>query len=310
MDYAGEEAIIGRLGRSQHGAMSLAQLTEAGVSRRAVERRLRRGQLVRLGSGLYVVNGTPTSIRRDMHVALLATNRLAALSHESAGELHHFSYMPRGRVVVTVSRSAQYRIPADRVHRKADLRPEHIVVVDGLRSTSRARTMVDVAAALGRRRLERVLDDQLASGDLTYDAIVVMFNSLARRGRDGIGLLRPLLEVRGDGYVAPSSLLEARFLELVRDHCLPEPSRQHLPPWAVVDGIGRVDFAYPQRRLLVEVDGRRWHSRDQANEEDRFRDQQAVATGWRVLRYTWAQVTRQASYVADNLRATLSQQAA
>ena len=290
--------------------MSLAQLTEAGVSRRAVERRLRRGQLVRLGSGLYVVNGAPPSIRQDMHVALLASSGLAALSHESAAELHRFSYVPRGRVVVTVSRSSRHRIPADRVHRKADLRAEHIVVVDGLRSTSRARTMVDVAAALGRRRLERVLDDQLSSGDLTYGAIVAVFNSLARRGRDGVGLLRPLLEVRGDGYVAPSTLLEARFLELVRDHCLPEPSRQHLPPWAVVDGIGRVDFAYPQRRLLVEVDGRRWHSRDQANEEDRFRDQQAVATGWRVLRYTWAQVTRQASYVADNLRATLSQQAA
>lgn len=310
MDDTGEEAIIGRFGRSQHGAVSLEQLADAGVSRPAVDRRLRQGRLIRRGSGLYVVNGAPPSIRQDMHIALLATNGTAALSHESAAELHRFSFMPRGRVVLTVSRRAHHRIEADRVHRKADLRPEHIVEIEGLRATSRARTMVDIAAALGRHRLERVLDDQLGSGHLTYGEILAMFNALARRGRDGIGLLRPLLEVRGDGYVAPSSLLEARFLELVRDYGLPEPSRQHLPPWAVVDGIGRVDFAFPVERLLVEVDGRRWHSRDRANEEDRFRDQQAVATGWRVLRYTWAQVTRHASYVAGNLRATLAQPAA
>ena len=310
MDDTDGERIIGRLGRAQHGAMSLGQLTEAGVSQREVERRLDRGQLIRQGSGLYVVNGAPPSVRQRMHVAVLATTGVAALSHESAAELHGFSFMPRGRVVITASRRAHHRIPADRVHRKADLRPEHIVVVEGLEATSRARTMVDIAASLGRRRLERVLDDQLAGGDLSYGEIVAMFNALARRGRDGIGLLRPLLEVRGDGFVAPSSLLEARFLELVRDHGLPEPTRQHLPPWALSDGIGRVDFAYPYRRLLVEVDGRRWHSRDAANEEDRFRDQQAVAAGWRVLRYTWAQVTRQASYVAANLRSTLARPAA
>ena len=44
--------------------------------------------------------------------------------------------------------------------------------------------------------------------------------------------------------MAPSSVLEARFVELIRDFGLPEPTRQHLPPWAVGEGIGRVDFAY------------------------------------------------------------------
>ncbi len=310
MAHAQAEEIIGQLGRRQHGALSLHQLVEAGVPLREVERRLERGQLVRCGSATYVVNGTPRSTRQRMHIACLASSGAAVLSHETAAHLLGFSYVPRGLVVLTVGLGAQHRLPADRVHRKSDLRPPFVTTIDGLPLTTRARTLIDLAAVLGWRRLERILDDQLSSGLLTYLELVAVFNAIARRGRRGIGKMRPLLEVRGEGYVAASSELEQRFIELVRAHGLPEPTRQHLPPWAIEDGIGRVDFAYPDRRLLIEVDGRRWHSRDSANEEDRYRDQLAVASGWRVLRYTWTQIAESSAYVADNLRATLARAAA
>jgi hypothetical protein len=171
--------------------------------------------------------------------------------------------------------------------------------------TSPSRVLIDVAIRLGSGRLERVLDDVLASGRVDPDELITTFNRLARRGRPGSGRLRPLLEVRLDGRVLPASTLEAAFLRLVRMHDLPEPERQHLPPWAVHDGVGRVDFAYRHHRLLVEVDGRRWHSRDRAFDQDRRRDQEAVMSGWRVLRFTWRQVTREPLEVAAAVRTVL-----
>ncbi len=301
------EEIIGGLGAGQHGTVSYQQLVERGVAVREIERRLRRGALLRRSEGIYVINGSPDSIRQRMWLAMLAPTAMeVALSHESAAELHRFAFVPRGRVVLTMAPTAQHRRPVDRVHRYQDLRPGFTTVVDGLRVTTRERTMIDLAAVLRPARLERVLDDQLSSNGLAYIGLVGVFNAMARRGRRGIGRLRPFLEVRGDGYVAPTTELEARLVGIVRDHDLPEPSRQHLPPWAVAEGIGRVDFAYADYRVLIEVDGRRWHSRDVANEQDRFRDQQAAAAGWLVLRYTWTQITKSPSYVAKNLKSVLA----
>ncbi len=85
----------------------------------------------------------------------------------------------------------------------------------------------------------------------------------------------------------------------------PTLSANTFPQWAVHDGVGRVDFAYPHERLLVEVDGRRWHSRDQAFDHDRRRDQEAVMAGWRVLRFTWRQVSQQPTEVAHAVRTVL-----
>jgi hypothetical protein len=298
--------LIGELGRTQYGVVALDQLRARGVGRREIERRVRRGSLLGVAAGVYVINGSPPSTRQRMVIATVGASRRTALSHESAAELHRFHFVPRGRVVVTIGRAGQHRRPADRVHCKEDLRPVFCCAVDGLPTTTAERTLVDLASVLWPDRLERVLDDLLATDRVVYRDLIGVFNALARRGRNGIGRLRPLLEVRGEGYVAPSSTLEAGFVKLIDRFDLAQPTRQHLPPWAVADGIGRVDFAYPDRRLLIEVDGRRWHSRDQANEHDRFRDQQAVAAGWRVLRYTWTQVSERPRYVAKNLEATLA----
>ena len=58
---------------------------------------------------------------------------------------------------------------------------------------------------------------------------------------------------------------------------------------------GRRDFVYQRQRVILELDGRRWHSRDQDFETDRERDNAAVLAGYRPLRFTWRQVTRERS---------------
>jgi very-short-patch-repair endonuclease len=66
-----------------------------------------------------------------------------------------------------------------------------------------------------------------------------------------------------------------------------------------------VDFVWPAQRLVVETDGRAYHATRRAFEEDRRRDQQLALAGYRVLRFTWDQVTREPRDVAETVRRLL-----
>lgn len=77
--------------------------------------------------------------------------------------------------------------------------------------------------------------------------------------------------------------------------------------WIEVPGDGvEVDFSWPQPRLIVETDGHARHGDRHVFEEDRRRDQQLVAAGWRVVRFTWRQVVHDRAEVARVLRRLLS----
>ena len=59
------------------------------------------------------------------------------------------------------------------------------------------------------------------------------------------------------------------------------------------------------RRLIVETDGRERHDTTRQFEEDRRKDQTAVAAGWTVLRFTWRQINDEPARVAAVLAAVL-----
>ncbi len=78
--------------------------------------------------------------------------------------------------------------------------------------------------------------------------------------------------------------------------------------WVVPDdgeAALRVDFLWRDQRLIVETDGHRTHGTRQAFERDRRRDQRLTLAGWRVIRVTWRQLTREPDQVAAMLVALL-----
>jgi len=80
------------------------------------------------------------------------------------------------------------------------------------------------------------------------------------------------------------SELEDALLPALAKAGIPKPSTQHqLGPY-------RVDFYWPDYKLVVETDGWQKHGHRVAFEEDRARDAHLQATGHRVLRFTWNQV--------------------
>jgi very-short-patch-repair endonuclease len=67
-----------------------------------------------------------------------------------------------------------------------------------------------------------------------------------------------------------------------------------------------VDFVWARAGVVVEVDGYAYHRSPEAMTTDHERDVALVLSGFRVLRFTWHDVTKRASYVAKSVRRALA----
>ena len=67
-----------------------------------------------------------------------------------------------------------------------------------------------------------------------------------------------------------------------------------------------VDFLWPEVRLVVEMDDFRTHGTRSAFESDRERDAWLVSQGYRVLRFTWRQLTGEPGKVVAVLKTLLA----
>lgn len=92
---------------------------------------------------------------------------------------------------------------------------------------------------------------------------------------------------------------------LFRRHRLPRPIYQYV---VRVDGrfVARVDFAYPEVRLALEVDGHDNHRTPSDFRRDLNRQNLLVAAGWTVLRFTWSDVVQRPAEVAATIRRQLA----
>jgi len=99
------------------------------------------------------------------------------------------------------------------------------------------------------------------------------------------------------------SALERTFLRLCRRERLPAPQVN------IRVGGFLVDFLWLERRLIVEVDGYEYHRGRASFEADRARDAELMRRGYRVLRFTYRQVTQQPSRVAAAVSDLLSSSA-
>jgi very-short-patch-repair endonuclease len=93
---------------------------------------------------------------------------------------------------------------------------------------------------------------------------------------------------------------EKRFRQLIKLAKLPSPD-----PNARV-GRFVVDFLWPEHRVVVELDGFATHNRRGAFEGDRARDGDLLAVGYRVIRVTWRQLTREPCAVVARVAAILA----
>jgi very-short-patch-repair endonuclease len=168
------------------------------------------------------------------------------------------------------------RPPGLRVHHSRLLRVADVATERGLRVTSPARTVLDIAPRLTDRRLARVINDLRLRNLVTIEALAVLTDRL--RTRPGARRIRAII---GASHPEPTrSPFEDDWITFARRHRLPVHEMN-------VHVCGhRVDVLFPDR-LIVELDGWQTHRTSEAFEADRARDAEILArTGIPTIRIT------------------------
>jgi very-short-patch-repair endonuclease len=286
---------VARLAQRQHGVVSRAQLFAIGFGRGAVEWRVRNGRLHRIHQGVYAVGHTRLPLRGRYWAALLACGgpQVAVLSHRAAAALWDLLPPPSGKLDVT-TRGTSRSTSAIRVHHSPSLAPADVADIgDGLAVTTVARTLVDLADVLTAHQLTRACHRAEHLRLLHAPSITPL------TGRRSRALTTALAELAVHAPHITRSELEERFLALLAAAALPRPRVN-----ARVAGH-EVDFLWPAERLVAETDGAATHLTTAAFEHDRRRDAALLLAGYRVVRFTWRQVTQEPWATAETLRALL-----
>jgi len=237
--------------------------------------------------------------------AVLAAGDGAAVSHQAAvGVWGLYGYRPF-LVEISVPSPAGRRISGAIVHRTPDLRRNEVARKDGITTTKPARTLLDLAAVASPQFVTQVLEEWLADRVLTLAEVERTIEDHRGRGRRGVGILRNLVETRVLGDAVPDSGTEALLASVLQAHGLPLPVHHYE---VTPDGTTyELDYAYPDHKVAIEVDGYGVHMRSRdAFEHDRHRQNEIEIAGWRFLRFTKPALTGRAATSAGQVARMLA----
>jgi very-short-patch-repair endonuclease len=289
------DAAVARLAGQQYGVFSFAQARGLGASRQVIAHRSRSGLWESVAPAVYGLRAYPDSWEQQLMIAVLDAGDGAVVSHRAAARLWKLDGVTPELVEITVPR-ARRRFRAAVVHETAPFAEHEVGVVRSLPVTSPAMTLLQLGAVTTEPIVERAYESARRLELVDHDDLVRVLECR----RAGVQTLRRVLARRNPDAAHTESELETRFLQLVRRHELPEPVAQH-----VVHGY-RIDFAWPARHLAVELDGMAFHDGRVRQLSDRSRQNVIVGAGWRVLRFTWDDVTRRPEAVVASIRRTLA----
>lgn len=288
---------IAELARTQYGVVAREQLARLGLPASTIDRRVADGRLHVIHRGVYAVGHVVLTARGRWMAGVLAGGPGAVLSHASAAALWELRASNAVIVDISVHRTGRGRRRGLRMHRPRTLRQNEKTIKDGIPVTTPARTILDLAARLDGRPLERLLDQAEIERLTDVPSLVAM--ARAHAGHRGANKLLATLQDHEPGTSVTKSVLEEAFFALCRDAGLPRPKVNH-----EVEGL-EADFVFAAQRVLVETDSWRHHKSRDSFERDRRRDAIHAAAGWRTLRFTYRQITDDPATVARALEAAL-----
>lgn len=273
---------IAKIAAKQHGAFDHAQAIRAGISTDAIRHRCVSGRWFVPHRGVYVIAGAPPRREQDVLAAVLAYGAKAAASHTDSGWLLGLVSSANGPVDVMMP-YAQHREHRRGVRtHQALLIASDVRTVSNIRVTAPNRTIVDLAGVLRQDDLEAALDAAILSRLTTAARLQRYVQERNLDHKRGAKRLADLLVDRLDG--AMQLALERMFHRKLARSRLPKPRRQF-----PVNGR-KIDFAYPETRIAIELDGLARHATGAVFRDDRRRQNMLVLAGWLPLRFTYADV--------------------
>ncbi|MEP6630680.1 MAG: hypothetical protein ABJA89_09420 [Lapillicoccus sp.] len=281
----------------QRGLLTRRQCLEAGLTRKAIESRLR-GRWVGVHPGVY-----QTRPGRDDWWTLALAAHLAC-GPQAAWARHTAAY--RWGLVSSPPRRVELMVPQG-----------HLVAAPPGCVVSRSRHLderVDPLRWPWLTTVEETILDLAERGTLD-ETLSVLGRAFQRRRTDEDALLRRLAVrqrhprrallglVLGDVAGGAESAMEVRYLhDVERAHALPSGERQ-----IIIDPSGRQrhDVGYRAQRVLVELDGRLGHEDRGDRVHDGVRDRRSASRGWLTVRAFWTDVAGQPCHLALDVGAVL-----
>jgi very-short-patch-repair endonuclease len=286
------------IARGQAGIAARAQLLAAGVDGSVIGRAIRAGKLHPIHRGIYATVA-PELLTEEGHLvaALLAAGDGAFLSHGTAA--WRWRIIPAPASVITLAVPRRRTVEGLKLHVSGRYRAGDTTLNGRFPTTSVPRTLLDLATRYDHRALLRAL----AEAEFHHDLRRADVERTLRRGHPGSADLRSALAAHAPGYGEVKSQLERRFRRLLIRRGIELPLRnQELGPWTV-------DCLWPDRRVVVELDGRQ-HERPRQADSDDDRDLWLRRHGYVARRYGKRQLDERPDEVLDDLLAALGYAAA
>ncbi|MBO0681826.1 MAG: DUF559 domain-containing protein [Candidatus Dormibacteraeota bacterium] len=222
----------------------------------------------------------------------------SVFSGRTAAYLHGLDIAPCDPVEATIPSPFSVSARAGVCLRRADLADDDVANRRGLPVTSAVRTVADLG---GRDPLtEAVVAVDMALHKRLVDRSQLRAYADAHRGRSGVARLR---RARVFAEPASESPMETRLRMLLVLAGLPRPQVQVPLRDAWGRFLARADLYYPAQGLALEYDG--GTHRESLVQDDR-RQNQLMDAGYRLLRFTAADVFRAPDTVVALVRGTLA----
>lgn len=285
-------------------------LLGAGVDDGQIRQALAAGTLVRVRRGCYVdgplepAEAARTAVTSKVAAVAARVGGSAVFSHRTAAALWGLPFLGREEadvVHVTVPRDEHGARRAGIHYHLGPLRADEIVEHRGIRLTSLARTLVDVACTEGLRQgvvmadhgLRWSRDPERLRGDVHA--------SIALAGRcSGIGAARQMVAFADPKAESPGESLSRLVFH---EQQVPKPQLQYRLVVPLLDGgrgVFRTDFGWEEQRVVGEFDGRAKYERYLADGEspgdavfrEKRREEAICRSDWLVERWTWEELKR------------------
>ncbi len=289
-----------------HGVVTRSDLLGGGISERTLHRRIDEGSLLVVAPEVYRFAGAPVTWQQRVLVAALTEGDPALASHRTAAALWGLDGFRPGIVEVTTPLWLRRRRPGVRVHESTDLTDVDRVERSAIPVTTIERTLIDLGAVVHRYKVEQAFDDALQRHLTTAEAVRDRFVQVARRGRRGVGVIRPLLEKRLGSTEPATGEFERRVGRLLVRAGVRPPTFEYTVRTAAGVFVGRVDLAYPDLRIAIECDSDQWRSGRQRRQADLGRQNRLVLAGWTILRFTWEDLVQHPETIIEQVEAALA----
>jgi len=291
---AGDRALLERALRN-HYVVQYKDVKAAGLSSRQFAYRVSAGEWIAVMPTVWRHVATPETWELRVRSGALWLGRSAALAGRAAAAWWGLDGFERSVVEFVVPHARRSQGGAA-VHLTRDWSKKDLLRRDGVRVTSASRTIIDLAGqGASAHELERAIDSAVRLRLTSVPTLTLRMAELAKSGRAGIPRLRELLLDSGG-----ESVLERRFLRVVRDAGLPRPLTQITFKARTKRAI-RVDFLYESQRVVVEVSGRVGHASDGDRRKDARRRNELQHRGFAVIEFTTADVMTDPTYVIESL---------